>query len=65
VVVLGSKGRIQQNSALIRCEECITGNGHHYEFIIPKHKSGHDIFIEMLSLNGTVRVFGPAARGCP
>ena len=63
VVIIDSKGvRTQQNVALIRCEECITGNGHSYSFIIPKHKSGHSIFIEMLRQNGTVQVFGPAAR---
>ena len=63
VVIIDSKGvRTQQNVALIRCEECITGNGHTYSFIIPKHKSGHSIFVEMLRQNGTVQVFGPAAR---
>ena len=63
VVIIDAKGvRTQQNVALIRCEECITGNGHSYSFIIPKHKSGHSIFIEMLRSNGTVQVFGPAAR---
>jgi hypothetical protein len=63
VVIIDSKGvRTQQNVALIRCEECITGNGHSYSFIIPKHKSGHSIFVEMLRQNGTVQVFGPAAR---
>ncbi len=63
VVTIDSKGvRTQQNSALIRCEECVTGVGHSYSFIVPKHKSGHNIFIEMLRINGTVQVFGPAAR---
>ncbi|HEV8701853.1 MAG TPA: thrombospondin type 3 repeat-containing protein [Candidatus Polarisedimenticolia bacterium] len=63
VVVIDAKGvRIQQNMALIRCEPCITGDSHQYSFIVPKHKSGHNIFIEMLRLNGTVEVFGPAAR---
>ena len=62
VVTLDTRGRAQQNTAIIPCEECITGNGHVYEFIIPKHKSGHSIFIEMLRSNGTVQVFGPAAR---
>jgi hypothetical protein len=64
VIKLDAKGRVQQNTALIPCSECITGNGDLYEFIIPKHKSGHDIFIEMLRLNGTVQVYGPAIREC-
>jgi hypothetical protein len=63
VVIIDAKGvRTQQNTALIRCEECITGVGRTYSFIVPKHKSGHNIFIEMLRLGGTVQVFGPAAR---
>jgi len=63
VVEFTNKGeRIQLNPALIRCEECITGIGHVYTYIIPKHRSGRNIFIEMLRLNGTVQVFGPAQR---
>ena len=53
---------MQLNPALIRCEECVTLNGHGYAYIIPKHKSGRHIFIEMLRLSGTVHVFGPAIR---
>jgi hypothetical protein len=63
VVTIDGKGtRTQQNTALIRCEECVTGVGHTYSFVVPKHKSGHNIFIEMLRLNGAVQVCGPAAR---
>jgi hypothetical protein len=63
VVTIDSKGtRTQQNVARIVCEECVTGVGHSYGFIVPKHKSGHNIYIEMLRLGGTVQVFGPAAR---
>ena len=63
VVTIDAKGaRTQMNTALIRCEECTTSAGHSYSFIVPKHKSGHNIFIEMLRINGTVQVFGPATR---
>jgi len=63
VVTIDSKGtRTQQNVGQIRCEECVTGVGHSYSFIIPKHKNGANIYIEMLRLNGTVQVFGPATR---
>jgi hypothetical protein len=64
VVKIDAKGRVQQNPALIPCTQCITGGGDLYEFIIPKHKSGHDIFVEMLRLDGTVQVYGPAIRDC-
>jgi hypothetical protein len=33
-----------------------------YTYIIPKHRSGRNIFIEMLRVNGTIQVFGPAQR---
>ena len=63
VVTFDSKGnRIQLNPVLIPCEECITGVGHAYADVIPKHKSGHNIFVEQLRLNGSVQVFGPAVR---
>jgi hypothetical protein len=63
IVVIDQKGaRTQLNPALIRCVECATGLGHVYSYIIPKHKSGHNIFVEMLRVNGTVQVFGPAVR---
>jgi len=63
VVTIDSKGtRTQQNAAKIPCEECVTGVGHSYGFIIPKHKSGANIYIEMLRLTGTVQVYGPAVR---
>src|SRR5438034_423258 len=63
VVEIDSKGtRTQENISLIRCEECSTGIGHAYSFPIPKHKSGHGIFVEMLRLSGSVQVCGPAVR---
>jgi hypothetical protein len=63
LVEIDNKGeRTQLNPALIRCEECFTGIGHTYTYIIPKHKNGRDIFLETLRINGTVQVFGPAQR---
>lgn len=63
VVEIDSKGtRTQQNVSLIRCEECVTGVGHTYSFVVPKHKSGHNIFVEMLRVNGNVQVCGPAVK---
>jgi len=63
VVEIDSKGtRTQENVSLIRCEECVTGVGHTYSFVVPKHKSGHNIFVEMLRVNGNVQVCGPAAK---
>jgi len=63
VVTFDSKGtRTQLNPVLIPCEECISGVGHVYAYVIPKHKSGHGIFVEQLRLNGSVQVFGPAVK---
>jgi len=61
--VYDQKGnRIPQNAVLIPCEECITDQGHVYTFVIPKHKSGHNVFIEQVRLDGTVQTAGPALR---
>jgi len=63
VVELDQKGnRTQENPVLIPCEECTTGMGHAYTYIIPKHKSGRNIFIEQVRRNDLAQVFGPAAR---
>jgi len=63
VVEIDKKGtRTQLNSALIRCEECVTGVGHAYATIIPKHKSGRGIYVELLRVNGTSQLSGPAVR---
>jgi len=63
IVEINNKGeRTQLNPALIRCEECATGIGHTYTYIIPKHKNGRDIFLETLRISGAVQVFGPAQR---
>lgn len=63
VVLFDSQGRrVQQNNVLIPCEECITEQAHGYSFVIPKHKSGHNLFVEQVHLNGTIDTFGPAVK---
>ena len=62
VVEFDDGNRVAINRALIPCQECSTGLGAFYTFIIPKHKSGHGIFIEMLHLNGSVQTYGPASK---
>jgi hypothetical protein len=63
IVVIDQQGdRTQQNTAPIRCEECITGEPHSYVFTVPKHKSGKNIFIELIRINGIVETWGPATR---
>jgi len=63
IVMFDNKGnRTQLNPALIPCEECVTGVGHLYNYIIPKHKSGHNVFVEQLRMNGVVQLFGPAVK---
>jgi len=63
VVLLGSDGsRSQQNGALIGCDECRTGRGASYSFIVQKVKSGRNVFVEVVHRDGTVGTFGPAIR---
>jgi len=63
VVVFDAQGnRTQQNSVLIPCEECINGEPARYAAFVPKHKSGRNIFVELVRRNGTVEIWGPATR---
>jgi len=62
VVTYDSQGnRTQLNPAMIPCEECATGAGHVYLYVIPKHKSGRGVFIEAIRTSGRF-TFGPAVR---
>jgi hypothetical protein len=63
VVAINSQGeRIQQNDALIPCVECVTDLGAFYTLVIPKHRSGRNIFVEQVHRDGRVGLFGPAVR---
>ncbi len=63
IVELDSKGnRTQLNTSLVPCTQCQTSLGDNYATPVPKHKSGHNIFVEMLRVNGNVNVCGPAVR---
>lgn len=62
VVILDSHGRTQINNVLIQCEQCTTGLGASYTTLLPKHKSGRNIYIEVVHRNGRVETFGPAHK---
>ncbi|HYV17449.1 MAG TPA: hypothetical protein VFC25_00285 [Verrucomicrobiae bacterium] len=46
--------RIQLNPATIGCSACSDGRSGSYSFIVPKHKSGQNLFVEMVRVNGLV-----------
>jgi hypothetical protein len=64
IVTIDQNGRhTLLTPAPVRCEECITGEGHACSYVIPKHKSTKNIFIEVTcsgECNGGP--FGPAIR---
>lgn len=63
VIVYDSQGnRIQLNTVTIPCEQCITGGTASYLFVLPKHKSGRNVYVEMLRTGFPPRVFGPAVK---
>jgi len=63
LVALDNQGRrIQLNTALIPCEECITDLGRIYFYVVPKHKSGKSVFVEVMHRDGRRELFGPALR---
>lgn len=54
--------RTQLNPTLIQCDECVTGLGAPYSFVVSKHRGGRDVFIEVVERDGSVLLFGPALR---
>jgi hypothetical protein len=54
--------RVQLNTALIPCQACGDGRSISYSFVVAKHKSGQNIFIELKRQGGVTEVYGPAAR---
>jgi hypothetical protein len=58
----GNGRRNQINSAPVPCHECTTGRGHSYMYIVPKHKSGKNFFVEMVFVDDRVVPFGPAVK---
>jgi hypothetical protein len=53
----------QLNSGLIPCQQCESGLGAPYAFIVAKHKSGQNLYLQMLASDGhSLGVFGPAVR---
>jgi hypothetical protein len=63
ILVFDSQGRpTRLNDAPVPCLQCSSGLGASYAFPIDKHKSGKNLFVEMLSSSGGSLIFGPANR---
>lgn len=63
IVMFNQSGkRVRLNPSLIPCEECVTCQEHLYYFVIPKHKSGRNVFVEVLQASGASRLSGPAVK---
>jgi len=54
--------RTQFNPVLIPCQACDTGLIPTYAYIVPKHKSGRNLYVELVRLNGAREIYGPAVR---
>jgi hypothetical protein len=67
IVSLGANlgDRVQLNPSLIPCEQCDTGLGSSYNFIVPKHKSGHTLYIEIVFQHAPPVTWGPIPKACP
>jgi Putative metal-binding motif len=63
VLDIDQKGNaVRLNRTEIACTACVTALGERYSFIVPKHKSGHGLFIQLLRRNHVIEVYGPATR---
>ncbi|HEU4402952.1 MAG TPA: VCBS repeat-containing protein [Candidatus Polarisedimenticolia bacterium] len=54
-------GRVQLNTALIACGECVTGRGDTYSFSVAPG-STRNLYVEAVYLDGRRQRFGPAQR---
>jgi FG-GAP repeat protein len=63
IIEYDPQGRaIRQNAVPIPCVECETGLEGDYAYPVARHRSGRNVFVEMLRHSGPPRVFGPASR---
>jgi hypothetical protein len=62
VVEITAMGTTTINRALIPCEECTNGRGATYTFLVPKHRSGRNFYVEAIHAGGATEFFGPARR---
>ena len=63
VVEIDERGEpIQVNPQLIACNFCTTGVGSGYSAELERHRSGRNLFVEVLRTDGTSELFGPAER---
>ena len=61
VLILDRAGhRTQLNPITIPCMSCSTGLGRDYSYVVPKHKGGRHLFVEMLCADDCPSVWGPA-----
>jgi len=63
VVLIDNQGRrTQLNPVAIPCTECVTGAGASYATFLPKHKSGRNVFLEVLYKTSVNLTVGPATH---
>lgn len=62
VTIDGDGVRTQLNNTTIPCESCLAGGRQEYSSPVPKHKSGRNIFVEVLHIGGRIETLGPAVR---
>ena len=55
-------GRTRLNTVPIPCSSCITGLPGVYSTLIPKHKSGRNIYLEVLHRTSVNLIVGPAVK---
>jgi len=53
--------RIQLNAAPIACQGCDDGIGYGYTYLLPRHRSIHNLYIEAVLRDGRAKYLGPPA----
>ena len=66
IVVFDQHGNRQRvNPVLVPCQGCTNLQGYAYAYSIPKHRSGRDMFVEALHLDGLVETIHERTGGNP
>jgi hypothetical protein len=63
LATLDAQGNVTRlNTAPIPCQECSSGRGASYSVIVPKHKSGKSLYVEVVDTHGGSSLWGPAVK---
>jgi len=63
LLAVDPRGRAEKlNATLIPCQECTSGRSGSYYVTVARHRSGRNLHVQMVKVDGSTELFGPATR---